>query len=416
MTCECTADGFCNKYQRPMVGRLREICRGENIDPIEAEKHRAIWSGQPLPKPVPMQKCPHLGEPITKDGENVKQVCIPCGGKKRQVFSCTHPARQPDQVTVADCSSCIYKPVDSSNAEPLILKNHLSPGDVLCMTAAIHSLHAKYPGKYKTAVQTSCNAIFEHNPHVTSAEDMAKVLDMHYPLINHSNQYAVHVMQGYCDYLESQLGVRLPLMTNRPHVYLSKQERIWIDQVQEITKKKQRFWLINAGRKNDYTCKFWGTENYQSVVDALRGKILFVQVGSAEHYHPPLRNVLNLIGKTDTRQLIRLAYHADGGVGGVTFLQHLCAALEKPYVCIMGGREPVSWNTYPRQQLLHTIGMLPCCKSGGCWKSRVERLGDGSEQDNSLCDNPVIGDEAIPKCMALIRHEEVIEKVLTFNT
>lgn len=398
-----------------MVGRMREICRGENIDQHEAEKYRASWSGQPIPPPAPRIKCPHLGEPITKDGENVKQVCIPCGGKQRQVFACTHPARQPDQVTVVDCVSCVYKPVDTSKAQPLLLKNHLSPGDVLCMTAAIYSLHEKHPGKYTTAVETSCNAIFEHNPHIVPATPDAKAIDMHYPLINHCNQRAVHVIQGYCDYLEETLGVRVPLLTNRPHIYLSKQERIWIDQVHQLTGRKQRFWLINAGRKNDYTCKFWGTENYQKVVNDLRGKVLFVQVGAAEHHHPPLKNVLNLTGKTDMRQLIRLAYHADGGLGGVTFLQHLFAALEKPYVCIMGGREPVSWNSYQRQQLLHTVGMLPCCQSGGCWKSRVEKLNDGSNQDNSLCENPVIGEETIPKCMSLISTKEVCDKILTFR-
>ncbi len=42
--CDCPADGFCSRYKREMVGRLREICRGENIDPEKAAKYRANWS------------------------------------------------------------------------------------------------------------------------------------------------------------------------------------------------------------------------------------------------------------------------------------------------------------------------------------------------------------------------------------
>ena len=45
-------------------------------------------------------------------------------------------------------------------------------------------------------------------------------------------------------------------------------------------------------------------EYYQEVVDHFRGRIQFVQVGSAEHDHPDLKGVVSLVGQTDTRQLI----------------------------------------------------------------------------------------------------------------
>ncbi len=127
--------------------------------------------------------------------------------------------------------------------------------------------------------------------------------------------------------------------------------------------------------------------------------------------HPPLQNVLNLIGKTDMRQLIRLAWHADGAVCGVTMLHHLMAAHEKPCVTIMGGREPVNWNSYPKCQLLHTFGSMPCCRDGGCWKSRVTKLDDGAEQNNSLCEQPQPGGEPLPRCMTLIRPETVADAI-----
>lgn len=420
--CDCEQDGLCPRYGREMRGRLREICQGVNVDAGTAQIHREHWAHEAKRQPLTVVgdensgKCSHLGEPITKNGENVKKICEPCGGKQRQVFACNHPSLSPHETTVTECASCEYRPKKQTDARVLILRNHLSPGDVLVMSASIHSLHRSNPGKFLTAVDTTADQVYEHNPDVISIEKARELggedLQMHYPSVHQSNERGITFMQAYCEFLSSVLKVNVPLLTNRPHVYLSKQERSWMDQVQEATGKKQKFWLICAGRKNDYTTKFWGTENFQRVVDSLRGKILFVQVGSKEHHHPPLKNVLNLIGKTDARQLIRLCWHAEGVLSGVTFLQHLAAAMQKPSVVIMGGREPVTWNTYPRQQLIHTVGMLSCCKSGGCWRSRVEKLNDGSEQDSSLCENPVIGDEVIPKCMALIQPKEIAEKIL----
>lgn len=173
-----------------------------------------------------------------------------------------------------------------------------------------------------------------------------------------------------------------------------------------------KFWLVNAGVKHDYTLKQWPVEYYQEVVDHFRGVLQFVQVGSAEHDHPTLKNVINLVGQTDARQFIRLVYHAQGGVGPITFLQHLCAAFEKPYVALLGGREPVAWTQYPLQTTLHTIGRLPCCRTRSCWRSRVVPLRDGSEQDASLRESPVLGMErAVGKCMALIKPADVIRAV-----
>lgn len=419
MKCECEKEGFCPRYGKEMRGRLREICQGVNVDAGTAEQYRQLWLAQAGKTPPPMAaKCPHLGTPVKlESGDNKKERCEPCGGAERQVFACTHPALEPHETIVQRCQACDYRPRPTEGARALILKNHLSPGDVLVMTAAIHSLHRQHPGKFITAVDTTANALFENNPDVTPIEDVRALggeeIQMHYPEIQRSNERGITFMQAYTEFLASVLGVEIPLLTNRPHIYLSHKERTWMDQVHEATGRKQKFWLIQCGRKNDFTAKFWGTQNYQRVVDSLRGRVLFVQVGAAEHHHPTLKNVLNLTGKTDLRQLVRLCWHAQGVVCGVTLLQHLAAALEKPSVVILGGREPQSWyGAYPKQQLLHTIGALPCCRSGGCWKSRVEKLNDGSDCDNSLCENPILGEETLPKCMCLIRPEEVSEKIL----
>jgi hypothetical protein len=56
-------------------------------------------------------------------------------------------------------------------------------------------------------------------------------------------------------------------------------------------------------------------------------------------------------------------------------------------VVVAGGREPVQWEAYPTHQFLHTVGLLPCCAGGGCWRSRTVPLGDGEGHDHAdrLC-------------------------------
>jgi hypothetical protein len=96
-------------------------------------------------------------------------------------------------------------------------------------------------------------------------------------------------------------------------------------------------------------------------------------------------------------------------LGPVTYLQHLCAAWEKPYLCLLGGREPVTWTKYPLQHTFHTMGLLDCCRTTACWKSRVVPLRDGDPKDTSLCLWPLLGlARPSPKCMATIRPDEVL--------
>lgn len=357
--------------------------------------------------------CPWAGEEIREDGRAKTSPCQSCGGKKLKVFPCTHPAREPEEVTAADCLTCNYRPRKPENPRRLLLLNNLSPGDDVVLTAAVYSLHQKYPGQFATAIDSPYPAVWEHNPDVDTDRTGCEPIEMHYPAINQCGSRAIHFMQAYCEYLEDKLGVRFPLATNRPRIYLSMRERTWTSQVEEILGWRSQYWIVNAGVKDDYTTKQY--PYYQEVVDRLQGKVLFVQVGKTEHLHRPLKGVLNLIGKTDDRQLIRLVCHSSGVLSGLSYLMHLAAGLERPAVILGGGREPRTWNCYPRQVLLGTVGMLPCCQGEGCWKSRVVKLNDGSVQNASLCVNPTFTEPPSPKCMAMIDPEEVAANVLRFR-
>jgi ADP-heptose:LPS heptosyltransferase len=294
----------------------------------------------------------------------------------------------------------------------IILKTGLSPGDLCTLTAAIESLHRSYPGHFLTGVETSCDELFEANPYISRlSRDRSDVIEMHYTdSINRCNQAPLSFLGGYCQDLAAKLGVRLELQTNRPHLYLTEQERR--ERPFCEAELPAHYGLVNAGVKRDFTLKQWPVEHYQAVIDHFRGRVEFVQVGSTEHDHPTLNGVVNLVGRTSTRQLMSLVHHSQGGLGPITFLQHLCAAFEIPYVALLGGREPVSWVQYPLQTTLHTLGKLHCCRTGACWRSRVTPLNDGAVQDGNLCEVPITSmTRPVGKCMAIIRPSEVIAAI-----
>lgn len=297
----------------------------------------------------------------------------------------------------------------------LVLHVGQSPGDILTLTAAIRSLHIAYPETYRVAVESPCQAIFEHNPDVVDMapdeREQALRIKMHYPTIHQSDDRHVPFLGAYCAFLADMLEIPIPLAVNRPLLFISEEEHAWMPQVAEATGGAcPRYWVVNAGVKPDFTAKQWPIEYYQEVVDRTRDRIQWVQVGEQRtgHSHPALEHVIDLRGQTDARQLIRLVYHARGGLGPVTWLQHLCAAVELPYVCLVGGREPVPWVTYPLQTTLHTIGQMPCCRTRACWCSRVVATGDGDPKDESLCKRPVLtGQRPVAECMARIKPETV---------
>jgi ADP-heptose:LPS heptosyltransferase len=329
-----------------------------------------------------------------------------------------------------------YQQIQNTLPEPhktyrkLILKSNLSPGDIIMLTAAVRDLHLSYPGQFLTDIRTSCAQLWDYNPYITSLsinDRNVEIIDCKYPLINQSNQLPYHFIHAYRMHLNETLNLNIQPHAFKGDIHLRDQEKEWMSQIDEITGVSgTRFWIIVSGGKTDYTNKWWDPNRFQEVVDYFKGRIQFVQVGAQieQHVHPPLNNVINLVGKTDLRQIVRLMYHADGVICGVTMLMHLAAAVEtkpghpkdRPCVVIAGGREPVQWESYPSHQFLHTQGSLPCCENGGCWRSRVERLNDGEEQDNNLCTRPVINENGrkLPECMNMIRSKDVIRAVESY--
>ena len=288
------------------------------------------------------------------------------------------------------------------------------------LTAAVRDLHRCHPNEFMTDVRTSCPDLWHHNPHITPLDEHdsdVTVMDCHYPLIHRSNQEPRHFLDGFVEYLNEQLGLRIRVTAFRGDLYISQAEKDWFREIEGREGTSLPFWLFASGGKFDFTAKWWAADRYQQVVDHFRGRIQFVQVGEDHHHHPAIDGVVDLRGQTTLRQLVRLMYHAQGSISAVSLLMHLAAAVEvkpgmplnRPCVVVAGGREPPHFTAYPHHQFIHTVGALRCCDNGGCWKSRTLPLGDGDVNDrpDALCVD-VVG--SLPRCMDLITPQLVITR------
>ncbi|NGX49320.1 MAG: hypothetical protein K940chlam5_00918 [Candidatus Anoxychlamydiales bacterium] len=284
----------------------------------------------------------------------------------------------------------------------IILKQGQSPGDILTFTRALADLKTTYP-RYQIDVRTPCAEIWENNPHLTPLKEEdpnVEIYTIGYDEINISGWEGLHFSDAFRHDIEKKLAVKINKTGIRPEVWISNEENSWFNQVHCDFGWDGPYWVINAGRKQDNELKQY--HRFPKVVDQLNeyfnGKVKIVQIGHKDHLHPPLKNVLNLVGKTDTRQMIRLIHKAAGTIGPLSFQFVLSAAFQQPAVCLAAGKEGVRWHLYPHMRYIHTNGALPCCAWDGCWK--------GGEKGK--CVALVKG---VPKCFTLIEPYMVVDAV-----
>ena len=303
--------------------------------------------------------------------------------------------------------------------EDLILSHSLCPGDVVLCTAALRDLHRTYPGRFRTAVQMPCPEIWWHNPNVTPLNQLRNPRHIQWGWsAAQSNERYRHLIQIWADDLAAKLEMPIQMTDIRGDIYLTRAERE--TPASALTGESGPYWIIMAGSKSDAGTKAWPSSYYQSVVNALAGRVRFVQCGRAErdHHHPPLSGVCNMIGKTDCRQFIRLIHHAAGVLCPITFAMHLAAAVPvpagkglRPCVVVAGGREPPHMIQYPGHTILHSVGKLPCSAFGSCWKDHVP-----PRRTREDCHAPtVVAGHHVSTCMSRITPEEVVRAIESYG-
>lgn len=302
------------------------------------------------------------------------------------------------------------------------------------LTALVRDIKLTYGERYAVNVGTNFPAIWRHNPYlnktVTPESKGVEIIKMTYGIQEQKTQRR-HFLTDFYRFFQQQTRIEVPLLYPRPDYHFSDEER-------DRPLVAGRYWIIVPGGKLDITNKFWSQTRYQQVVDRLRPYGLrFVQEGATKKLcvHPPLDNVLNLVGMTSIRDLMVNILHAEGVICGVTFQMHAAAAMERPCVVLGGAREEPWWEEYsndydafgPRAEkvrvphkYLHTLG-LDCQEANGhgrhgCWKQRVVPLPDNAKHNKSLCrrPTPVEHGQVIPKCLEMIATDHVVEAVMSY--
>ena len=263
-----------------------------------------------------------------------------------------------------------------------------------------------------------------HNPNLTALDEQdpnVEWIDCEAACNGEGDGSPIRRFHGFLQYFNMLPEVRIKPSHFRGDIHLSRKEKSWFSQVQELTREKIPFWLVSTGSEDRASTNRWGEGRFQAIVNEFKDRILFVQVGTERDHSSELDGVLDgvidLRGKTDLRQLIRLVHHAQGVLCPVNLLMHLAAAVEtgsgaanRACVVIAGGSHPPQWQRYPTHQYLHTIGALPCCESTGCGRRWTHSPG-GSSMADSLDDICVdtIGDLA--HCMQMIGEPSVITAI-----
>ena len=101
----------------------------------------------------------------------------------------------------------------------ILIKMHLSPGDVVMLTAAIRDLYLAYSDTIEVNVDTSCDALFENSPYLNrniSRANADMVVKAEYPLINESNTCQYHFIHGFRMFLEEKLKLKIPSKFPQP--------------------------------------------------------------------------------------------------------------------------------------------------------------------------------------------------------
>jgi hypothetical protein len=130
-----------------------------------------------------------------------------------------------------------------------------------------------------------------------------------------------------------------------------------------------------------------------------------------------LDRTIDLRGRTDLRQLVRLVYHAQGVLSTPNLLMHLAAALEtrpgnpnRACVVIAAGAPLSQAPRYPTHQVLHAAGALPCRETMDISGSLHALAGSGLAAGASG-NGRVDAAGGVPRSMHLIDESRVIRAV-----
>ena len=157
--------------------------------------------------------------------------------------------------------------------------------------------------------------------------------------------------------------------------YKFKNEFFFSENEIKMLKKKYEFLgknyaLINPNSKDSYTkTKDWGFENYQKVVNLT--DFNWIQVGTANE--KLLKNIKNLNGETNIRELLYLVSKSKFVLGNEGYLNHISSSFENLSFVVMSGFTKTEHVRYKNTIFISRepqIECAPCFITGSCDRIR----------------------------------------------
>lgn len=366
------------------------------------------------------ESCVYRGEEV---GE---RLCPSCGGNvKAKIMACQiHELSTQFSKPIDGVKSCHTCTDRKPATKELIIRCEQGLGDVTCLSGALRDLHIQYPGKYAVHLRTWAADLFKHNPHVASVTSKVPVEkenhrrsfnDGEHPVMVFITQYhddSMPFVSRFHEKLSREIGSSVPCTKIAGDLRLSDDEKAW-----NAPWGTGPFWILNAGSKADFTVKQSDPGELAKVVQHFAGRLTFVQTGGKDHHHPAIPAAFDFRGRpgdNDYRRAMVAMYRADGVLTPISWPMHLAAALECPpempqrraCVVLAGGREAVNMIQYPKHRVLHTIGELPCCADGPCWRMKVDKdCPNGCDAGNGL---------RVAECMKRLTADRIIEAIESY--
>lgn len=289
---------------------------------------------------------------------------------------------------------------ESSAPSEVVLRNRQAIGDILAMTCAVRDFKLAYP-KTKIGVATTAMHIWDNNPYIEHGfRDEEAILNTGPGfLTNKSNKWNLHMCNAFRLDVENKLGISIPQGDIRPDIWLTEEE------YNRPPIIEGPYWVIIIGGEPGWTAKMYPADRWQRVVEKLRGKVMFVQLGMSRHPFAHLESVQDFIGKTEDkdtgiRDLFNIFLHAQGSVGLVSMHMHLSAVFNNPCVVVAGAREPAWFTHYKGHQYIETTGCLPCAETNICWRCDVTACADQ--------------EKGVPGCVNIIHPDEIVRAILRY--
>lgn len=262
-------------------------------------------------------------------------------------------------------SGWLFKYILAHGCPETLLYFGIAPGDDLLCTTVLRELRKR--GQKKVWMMSNHPDLFKGNDDVQRivpidqrVQDYVKLFGkrwrfLEYAKIEWKGQKSLlperHIIAELC----ARSGIQGPVDL-RPYLYLSDEERKnggW-------AKGKIAIQSSGLAAKWPMQNKEWFPERFQEVVNRLKDRFKFVQIGSAND--PILEGATDLRGKTSIRETGAVLANCRLYIGGEGFLMHLARAVECPSVVILGGRTAPWQFCYSCNINLYSA--LPCSPCG----------------------------------------------------